>query len=169
MGLRFLLVHHRPSALAIVGHLMRSHDGSHCLEVLFEAELRIQAFGSVVLRTDDDEGEIAPLGHLIRQVLSKADSIPFPPELGLCLHGKHGAVVRLHHPSGQLPRAREHPEARQLIHQFLKNLYTLHLVGRIQVVDDLCMLGSQLQHLRTLCERPIINNSMQNLKLQFHR
>lgn len=169
MGLRFLLLHLRPSALAIAGHLMRSHDCSHCLEVLFEAELRIQTFGSVVLGTDDDEGEIAPLGHLVRQVLSKADSIPFPPELGLRLHGEHGAVVGLHHPSGQLARAREHPETGQFVHQFLKNLYTLHLVGRIQVVYDLCMLGSQLQHLRTLCERPIINNSMQNLKLQLHR
>lgn len=170
MGLRLLLLLHlRPSALAIAGHLMRPHDGSHCLEVLFEAELRVQAFGSVVLGTDDDEGEIAPLGHLVRQVLSKADSIPLPPELGLRLHGEHRAVIRLHHPRRELTRARKHPEARQLVHQLLEHLDALHLIGRIQVVDDLCVLGSQLQHLRTLCERPIINNSMQNLKLQFYR
>lgn len=64
----------------------RLQDGAHCLVVLLEAELVVEALRGVVLRPDHDEGDVAAGAHDLRQTLGQVDAEALAPVLGPRLH-----------------------------------------------------------------------------------
>jgi len=81
------------------------------------------------------------------------DTVALPPELRARLHGEHGAVVALHHPGGQLARRGEDPVGGEGVDELLEHLQGLHVVGGVQVVDGLRVLGAERLHVRVLERR----------------
>lgn len=92
------------------------------------------------------------LTYQLGEVFGEDEAVALPPVLRPGLHGEHGAVVGLNHPGGQVAGGGEDAVTGQPLYEALEHLDALQVVGGVQVVDGLGMLGSQLQHLRALRE-----------------